>query len=140
MRHVVLAISSVLSSVTAQQPPPAKAFLLDDYRNVVFADVKALRDRGIWADFEVSLLKAVFQQMEKEIGFPLSALDRVTMVADPGEQKAGEVVMRNIREVLVFEGNVALGMPNSVQRGSWQEATVGKHTVRRRVTMRPETF
>jgi hypothetical protein len=77
--------------------------------------------------------------MEKETGFPLTALDRVTMVADLGEQQ-GEVEMRNIREVIVFEGNSALGMPASVERGVWQQGTVGKHTVRRRDVMRPETF
>jgi hypothetical protein len=131
----------VATSAFAQQPIPAKAFLIDDYKNVAFADLKALRDRGIWADLEVSVLKVVFKQMEKERGFPLTTLDRVTMVADLGEQQEGaEVDVRNIREVLVLEGNGALGMPASVERGSWQQATVGKHTVRRRDMMRPETF
>jgi len=131
----------VATSAAAQQPLPAKAFLIDDYKNVAFADLKALRERGIWADLEVSVLKIVFKQMEKEFGVQLTALDRVTMVADLGEQQEGaEVVIRNIREVLVLEGNSALGMPASVEHGSWQQATVGKHTVRRRDMMRPETF
>ena len=141
MRNLLIAICLVGTSAAAQQPLPAKAFLIDDYKNVAFADLKALRERGIWADLEVSVLKVVFKQMEKEFGIQLTALDRVTMVADLGEQEAGaEVVIRNIREVLVLEGNAALGMPASVEHGSWQQATVGKHTVRRRDTMRPETF
>ena len=141
MRTLLLTTCLVLTSAAAQQPLPAKAFLIDDYKNVVFADLKALRERGIWADLEVSVMKVVFKQMEKEFGFQLTALDRVTMVADLGEQQAGaEVVIRNIREVLVLEGNAALGMPASVEHGSWEQATVGKHTVRRRDTMRPETF
>jgi len=141
MRTLFITACLVLTSAAAQQPLPAKAFLIDDYRHVAFADLKALRERGIWADLEVSVLKIVFKRIEKESGFPLTALDRVTMVADLGEQQEGrEVVLRNIREVLVLEGNGALGMPASVEHGSWQQATVGKHTVRRRDTMRPETF
>ncbi|HEX6813742.1 MAG TPA: hypothetical protein VF384_19130 [Planctomycetota bacterium] len=140
MRHLCLPALFVLTSVTAQQPA-ARAFLLDDYKNVVFADLKALRDRGIWADLEVSVLKVVFQQMEKEIGFPLASLDRMTMVADPGpKQEGGEMDPRNIREVLVFEGNGELPLGEKYRDPrSWQQATVGKHTVRRRNSMRPET-
>lgn len=141
MRTLFITTCLFATSALAQQPMPAKAFLLDDYKNVVFADLKALRERGIWADLEVSVLKVVFKQMEKEFGYQLTALDRVTMVADLGEQQEGqEVDVRNIREILVLEGNTALGVPENVARGNWQQATVGKHTVRRRDVMRPETF
>lgn len=141
MRNLLIATFLVVTSAAAQQPLPAKAFLIDDYRNVAFADLKALRDRGIWADLEVSVLKVVFQQMEKEIGFPVTALDRVTMVADAGVQpKDGEVALSNIKEVLVFEGNSALAVHTRFDQGGWEQATVGKHTVRRRNRMRPETF
>src|SRR5262245_17814743 len=141
MRTLFITTCLVATSAVAQQPMPAKAFLIDDYKNVAFADLKALRERGIWADLEVSVLKVVFKQMEKEFGLQLAALDRVTMVGDLGEQpEAGELVLRNLREVLVLEGNEALGVPSSVEHGRWQQATVGKHTVRRRDTMRPETF
>ncbi len=133
MRRSCLALSFALSAVVAQQPVPAKAFLLDDFKNVVFADLAALRERGIWADLEISVLKVVFEQMQKEIGFPLLALDRVTMVADFGaEGEQAEGMQRNVREVLVFEGNRPLGIPDSIARGRWTQGTVGKFEVRRR--------
>src|SRR5262245_62758789 len=64
------------AALPAQSPLTAKSFLPSDYRNVVYANLAAMRDKGIWDELEASVLKAVFQQMEKEAGFELRALDR----------------------------------------------------------------
>lgn len=113
----------------AQDPPPPRAFLIDDHRNVVFADLAALRARGIWDELEVSVLKVAFRQLEKECGFPLAALDRVTMVADPPQE--GGMALR-VRQVCVLEGNAPLDVPDRVARGSWQRDMVGGQAVWRR--------
>jgi hypothetical protein len=123
---VFLCLSSLLN---AQAPTTAHSYLLDDYRNVVFADLAAMRDRGIWEDLEASALKLLFLQMEKEAGFPLSALDRVIAVGElPRTGGMGGMP----REVIVFEGNAVLGLPRSVVGGRWTEDTVAKVPVHRR--------
>ena len=137
MFRLLLVGCAAASLLPAQDPIPAKAFLLDDYRIVAFADCKALRDRGIWDDLEVSLLKLAFQQMEKEIGFPLKALDRVTMVAEPPVEGGMGVT---VRQVCVMEGKAKLGAPDSVTRGSWSKEKFGACEVWRRAGARDETY
>ena len=119
----------VASLLPAQDPIPAKAFLLDDHRCVAFVDLKALRDRGIWEDLEVSVLKFAFAQIEKENGFPLAALDRVTMVAEPPVERGMGI---SVRPVCVLEGNRELGVPESVARGGWSKQTFGAYDVHHR--------
>ena len=129
MLRPALATFLLASAVPAQSAPAPRSFLPDDYRNVVFVDLAALRARGIWDDLEVSVLKLVFQQLQKELGFPLSSLDRITMVAQVGRE---EGMAGKVQEVRVLEGNAPLAQPESLTQGSWTEDTVGVHAVRRR--------
>src|SRR5262245_5325072 len=80
-----------LAALPAQSPPTAKSFLPADYRNVAFANLAAMRKQGIWDELEASVLKAAFQQMERETGVGLGALDRVTTVACPGSGENGRL-------------------------------------------------
>ena len=123
----------------AQAPLTGKAFLPADHKNIASVDLAAMRAKGIWEELEVSLLQLVFKQMEKESGFTLRALDRVTMVSFPGEE-AG--MASRSRDVRILEGNLALGLPESV-RQNWQPLTIGAHDARQRggdlaVCPRPE--
>lgn len=118
-----LAIAPLLAQTAPPPPKPApaaltaKSFLFDDARNVATVDLAALRKTGIWDDLEVSVLKVAFRQMEKELGFPLDALDRATVLGDLGDG----VGMVRSREVTVFEGNANLAVPPWVNNGSsWQ--------------------
>ena len=127
MSRLAVAALFASSSLFAQEPPAptpapapgntkpatkltAKSFLPDDYRNLAFADLKALRDRGIWDELEVSVLKVAFEQMAKELGYPLADIDRITMVAAMSETDRGPRPV----EVRVIEGNKGLPLPPSV--------------------------
>jgi hypothetical protein len=116
------------AALPAQSPLAAKSFLPADYRNVVFADLAAMRDKGVWDELQASLLKTAFQQMEKEAGFELRALDRVTSIANPGSGTSWRDTPDATR-VFVLEGNSKLGFPESVLQ-NWTEEQVGKFTVR----------
>lgn len=106
---------------------PAKAFLPDDHRMVAHVDFQTLRERGIWDELQASAMKLVFQQMEKEIGFPIASLDRVWMV---GEIRPDEGGRARSLEVTVLEGNTAL-TPAQASRSNWKKDTVGGHDVLR---------
>jgi len=121
-------LCGALATLPAQSPLAAKSFLPSDYRNVVCADLAAMRNKGIWDELQASVLKTVFQQMEKEAGFELGALDRVTSVADPGTGNSWRDTADSTR-VMVFEGNASLGMPESM-RQHWTEEKIGAFTVR----------
>lgn len=133
------AIASILIAATAaaQASVPPQRFLPSDYKNAVHVDLKAMRDLGIWEDLEASVLKMAFTQIEKECGFPLAHLDRLTMVADPGEP-GGEA--SRMQELMVLEGNAELGQPGDVTGGGWQAEQVGSFAVRRRDGFREELF
>ncbi len=117
MIKVVPALLFVALAI-GQEPIPAKAFLLDDYRNVVSVDLAKLRDKEIWGDLEASILGPMFGEMEREFGGPLDALDRLLLVAEFGEPVDDA---RQIREVRIFEGNTGLPLPNSFQYGNWKK-------------------
>lgn len=114
----VTAVLLLATLAIAQDPIPARSFLLDDYRNVVSVDLARLRDKGIWGDLEASILGPMFGEMEREFGGPLDALDRLLLVAEFGEPVDDA---RQIREVRIFEGNKGLPLPNSFQYGNWEK-------------------
>ncbi len=147
MSHLlVAALTSSLHLCTPQslpQSPPkpaptaakltVKSFLPDDYRNIAFADLKALRDRGIWDELAVSVLKVAFEQMSKELGGPLDDIDRLTMVAAMVESESGLQPF----ELRVLEGNKPLPLPPSVvgkriTGRAWELEQMGGLDVRRR--------
>lgn len=122
----------------AQATLPARAFLPDEHRNVICADLAAMRACGVWDELETSALKLVFAAMERELGFALGALDRVTSVF---EVREGGMVGQGAR-VTVFEGNRPLDVPASVAE-LWTLERTGEIEVRRRgedvfVRPRPE--
>jgi hypothetical protein len=128
----VLACSfSFVAVLPAQKPIDAKAFLPTDYRNVVFVDLATIRKKGVWDELEASVLKAAFKQIEKESGIELKALDRLTAVAVPGADDAERRSNQppDHTEVFVLEGNVRLGMSESV-RQNWAEEQVGAFATR----------
>ncbi len=131
MKHSLLAICLFSSIGAAQETRPAltgKSFLPDDHRLVVHADLLAMRERGIWDELEVSALKLVFKQMEKEVGFPIASLDRITMVGVLLADEAGRV---RPREVVVFEGNTALKPADRVRQNSEADSIGGYEVLRR---------
>jgi hypothetical protein len=120
------------AALAAQQPLPAKAFLPDEHRNVMFVDLAAMRSKAVWDEVEISLLKAMLQQLEQQTGMAMRTIDRVTAVVDPGEVGADQPRQRgDVRQVLVVEGNAALALPPAAQR-SGDDVEIGGHKVRSR--------
>ena len=144
MHRLVITLCCSLSLLAQQSTEPkpsapataakltAQSFLPDDYRNIAYADLKALRDRGIWDELEVSVLKVAFEQIRKDLGCPLADLDRITMVAAMLESDGRS----QTAELSVMEGNKGLPLPPSVvgKRPGliWEEERLGGFTVRRR--------
>lgn len=120
-----LVILATLVALPAQQPLTAKSFLPADYDSVASADMKRLRDTGIWEELEHSLLGVAFRQMEKESGFTMDALDRITVVlTHPAaeDRAAGS----NFRPLYLFEGNASLGWPPTINGNDrYQKEKIG---------------
>ena len=134
---------TVAGAAAAQQPLTAKSFLPDDHRNVVFVDLAAMRAKGIWDELEISLLKLALQQIEQESGMALRAIDRLTMVLDPGQTTADERRDGDVKDVTVVEGNAPLGLPRWAQRA--EQLEIGGHPVLSRfgalhVSPKPELY
>lgn len=132
MRLLISLPLALACALPAQQQPTrtfaARDFLIPDYENYMFADLKKMRDREVWDELESSLLKLVFKRMEQEHGFPLADLDRVTATMSFGSADAPE----NVATVRVLEGNKPLPLKESLLRGRWQTGTVGAFEVWRR--------
>lgn len=121
--------------LAAQDKAPARLtardFFPPDHTNVAAVDFVRLRSTGVWDDLEVSVLKPVFLAMEKEIGFPLARLDRITAIARMPYTEPGGMSPLQIDNLFVFEGNGAL--PLSARDRSIPEAEpIGGYAVRQR--------
>ncbi|MBL8751896.1 MAG: hypothetical protein JNK15_01240 [Planctomycetes bacterium] len=121
-----LLATTLLAQEAQPKPLTARSFLPDEHRMAVHADIVAMRDRGIWDELQASVMKLAFKQMEKELGFPLASLDRVTMV---GEIDGADAERPRTREVLVLEGNTDLAMHDRVR--GWEVFDVGGRDLRR---------
>lgn len=122
----------VLSSLLAAQSVkpgslPMRAFLPDDHRLVAHVDLAAMRARGVWEELQVSALNLAFQQMAKELGFPLEALDRATIAGDLPTDDSGN--RRGPRSVFALEGNTELTLSERLRQRPPE--TIGNHEVRR---------
>jgi hypothetical protein len=116
--------------LAAQTKLTGKSFLPPDYTNVVSVDLAAMRALGIWDDIEASVLKVAFKAMEKELGWPLANLDRITAVAVVNADAADMAVIgRDLRQVFVLEGNAPLALSPATQQHGAQE-TIGEYQVR----------
>jgi hypothetical protein len=140
---LVLALSLATAS-SSQEPLAAKSFLPDDHRNVIVADLAAMRAKGIWDEMEASALKVLLAQLQKETGMAVRAIDRIVMVADPGAARPGERRRGDVQQVLVIEGNAPLGMSEAAKRFG-EEVTIGGHATRSRMgelslNPRPEVY
>ena len=116
----------VAALLPAQDPIAPRAFLLDDHRHTMFADIKALRERGIWDDLEVSVLKLFFEMIEKQSAVKIAELDRVTMTAETPTQD-----IRTVKQVAVIENSKKLDLPESITRGIWKKDKIGAFEVHR---------
>jgi len=130
---LLLASALVTALVPAQDDARLRSWLPDGYSNIASVDLELLRDRGIWEELQLSVLGATFGGMEKELGFPLAALDKVLMVASLTESSA------KAQEVRLLVGNREL--PAATRNmGSYQQEQVGKHEVWVRDSYRREYF
>lgn len=128
MRHsscLPLLLLLVTPAVAQTRSLGPRAFLPEGHETVLFADLAKLRASGVWDDLEVSALKMVLPQIEKELGFPLARLDRATLVVlARGED-------HEPRRLVMFEGNAELAIPDRVARGVYDQATIGDQVVYR---------
>tara|TARA_R110002094_G_scaffold74852_1_gene82155 strand:- start:1080 stop:2096 length:1017 start_codon:yes stop_codon:yes gene_type:complete len=115
-------LTLVLASLPAQELPKARQFHFDQYSDVVHLDFAAMRDHGVWPDVEVSRFKVVLRVVEKELGFPLSRLDRLTSVAEVAIAD-GEKIRRH--EVSIYEGNAELLVSEGMRSSRYQQQEIG---------------
>lgn len=129
MIHKTAAVLLFAASALCQEAIPARAFLLDDYRNIACVDLAKMRELDIWDDLRASVLSIMFVELEKELGGSLDALDRATIVSQIGED--GDV--RQALEVRLLEGNAPLGVPKSMNNGWVCEEIEGRKVWQRNV-------
>lgn len=133
MKTFPIAFCLLAAGLAAQADKPArlqaKQFLPDDYRLVAHADLAAMRACGVWEELQASALKLAFQQMKKELGYPVDYLDRVTVAGDlpPADAESGH--QRGPRTVFVIEGNTDLPLHDRLRDRPTD--TIGGHEVRR---------
>lgn len=104
--HRLVALSSLVVSLVAQEALDPRQFLFGDYKTVAFLDMAALRETELWEGFENSVFAATLLGLaEQEMGFPFSALDRATVVVRPRAKPAPD---GSPEQILVLEGNAPL--------------------------------
>lgn len=127
MKLQPLALAFALTTLPAQEPFKVSDYVPNDYRVVMRADLKAMRDQGIWDELENGAMKMLLAAMERESGFALVALDRVMMVAS----FAADAPPRHDPDrIVIMEGNAQLELPHSATRNTnYQPAKIGGHDV-----------
>lgn len=130
------AFAVLTAALPAQQPSEpeqakpkfdVRTCLPDDHRNIAVLDLAALRAHGVWDEIDVAPLNMVFAMIEKESGFRLADLDRLTMAMTFHADD------HRVDRVTVLEGNQPLALAPSVLQ-LWGSEKLGEHEVRRRTT------
>lgn len=131
MSQVAISLLATLfaaAPLAAQPPLTAKSFLPVDYETTLFADLKLMRDRGIWDELDHSVLSIALRQMEKESGMSMDALDRVraVIVHPPANQDVEESF--DFKTLFLFEGNAPLGLPPTINgNSSYRQDRIGEY-------------
>ncbi|MCU0863933.1 MAG: hypothetical protein MUC36_09085 [Planctomycetes bacterium] len=136
LRSIVLPVCVLSMSLTplrAQQLSGAD-FVIPDTQTRIAIDLAAVRELGVWTELETSVLGPVLKRIEKELGFPLVGLDRfgVSLRQPTGAGPLGG------QQVLVWEGNRELAVPESYLGAPWQAERIESFEVRRRPRTRGE--
>ncbi|MCR9246453.1 MAG: hypothetical protein NXI31_15575 [bacterium] len=138
-----LAITPLAAQVspTPERPFRADRYLPVDYRNLVFVDLATMRETGIWDELEVGMLKLVLNQLEREAGFPLARLDRMTMIAEVSQPEGDSGRSPRPLDVVVFEGNAELAVPDKITGSDrYEDDAIGGQDVLRRKSWSNELF
>ncbi|MCA8973800.1 MAG: hypothetical protein KDC98_03725 [Planctomycetes bacterium] len=138
MRLLPLAVVAGATFLVAQEPFRARDFLPDDYNSTAFLDLAALRDTGVWDELDNGVLRLLLQKIEREAGFELALLDRMTIVMQPPE--AGDKVQQ-LRQITILEGNAPLAVPDRIAGSrSYGDDIIGDYVVKRRQAFDDEVF
>ena len=126
-------LSLSLTPLLAQQLSGAD-FVIPDTQTRIAIDLAAVRELGVWTELETSVLGPVLKRIEKELGFPLAGLDRfgVSLLQPAGAGPLGG------KQVLVWEGNRELAVPEFYVDAPWQAERIDEFEVRRRSRTRGE--
>ncbi|MGK0156619.1 MAG: hypothetical protein ACI9SE_003588 [Neolewinella sp.] len=111
------------------KPPAARHFLFDEYRTVIHANIKLLRDTGVWDEVSIGTMKLMISLLEKQMAFSMDQLDRVTLVQAPLAEAGKELAMQqSLQQITTLEGHGDLGDPdaNGNER-RYQEEQVGDY-------------
>ena len=128
-----VALAATCGALPAQEKKFApRDFMIPNYENLMFADLKSMRDREIWEELESSAIKLVFAEMERELGFSLDDLDRVTASMTFASAKEGGMSTGPVDTVRILEGNKALPVHKSMAGNRWQSEQIGAYKVWRR--------
>ncbi|HEX5051227.1 MAG TPA: hypothetical protein VFZ65_05610 [Planctomycetota bacterium] len=112
-----------LTALPAQQPFRISDYLPNDYRCMMRVDLKAMRDQGIWDDFESGAMKMMIGSLEREAGFPLASLDRVMQIATFAPDAAPR---QDPDRLVTLEGNAPLERRNDP---NYTSEKIGGHDV-----------
>ena len=129
LRSFVLPFCLVSLSLTPlrSQQLSGPDFVIPGTQTRIAIDLAAVRELGLWADLEASVLGPVLTRIGKELGFPLVALDRFGVsLRQPVDGPLGG------QQVLVWEGNRELAVPEHYLGAAWQAERVETIEVRRR--------
>ncbi|MEZ6035840.1 MAG: hypothetical protein R3F29_00065 [Planctomycetota bacterium] len=128
-RLPALSFAALLSlpALLPAQKLQSRDFVIPGSQNLLSIDLAATRKLGVWDDLEASVLKVAFTRIEKEMRFPLDALDRFEVSAwlPPGGDPADG------KQVLVWVGNRELS-DESMKHADSQPEQVGDYVVHRR--------
>jgi len=134
MAPLWLPVVALVPALIAQTPAPspkqlaARDFALEDCECIVFADLAQLREREIWRLLRASVLMLALPPLEREAGFPLEHLDRMTLQArmPADDAKDAREAERAPATTCVLEGNTGLALPDAVARNtSYTRSKVG---------------
>ncbi|MFT6083037.1 MAG: hypothetical protein ACJA0V_004805 [Planctomycetota bacterium] len=136
-----LALALVCSAPAAQDKKFApRDFMIPNYENLMFVDIKAMRDREIWDELESSVMNLAFTQMERELGFPIEDLDRISVSMAFGGAKKSGMSTGPVDTIRIFEGNKPLPVHESMAGNRWQREQIGDYEVWRRKNSSEDMF
>ena len=118
---------ALLSSLAAGQQEAAaskkltaRSFLPENYQTVLFIDLDAVREQGVWEEIETSVLKVLLGRLEKKWGFGFDDLDKVWGYADVEDGRP--------RNLFLYEGNKPLKLSSNPAPGeAYEDIEVGRY-------------
>ncbi|MBK8098088.1 MAG: hypothetical protein IPK26_13335 [Planctomycetes bacterium] len=125
---ITLALLCLTLTATAQDKKPPELqpehFFLPDCEQLMFLDLKQLREREIWDELQATAIGLALPGLERELGGPIADLDRAFVNSVwRGDGKPPQTLT-------ILQGNQGLGLPESITRNqAWKRDAIGEYPV-----------